>query len=288
MERTRVRTGRQHAAMTFSEYRAINATNWGTLKRMGKSALAYHDGLTAPDKETPAMAAGRLFHTATLEPDRLPLEYAIWDGGRRGTNDYKAFVEQQGTRQIVTAAEYANALAVRDAVHAHKRARRLLRYGRPEVTLQWVDPETHIRCKARLDWLRGDVFTDLKSTTDIDARTFGRTAQRLGYHCQLAFYRMGLLATGHGSAPVRIIAVEADEPHDVAVFTVDEDVLFVGELEVRSLLRRLKDCRRKRRWPGRYPDEVSLEFPTWALPSDSDYSDISDLGIAFEVRGETP
>jgi len=269
---------------THADYALVRAVNWSTLREMQRSPAHYRHRLTTPREDTPAMAMGRLIHTAVLEPDRLPLEYAVWDGGRRGTNDYKAWLAQQGRRQIVTVPEYEKALAIRDAVHAHKVARRLLRYGKAEVPLQWVDPPTRIRCKARLDWLRGDTFTDLKSTTDIDGRTFGRLAQRMQYHCQLAFYRSGLLATGHKPAPVRIIAVEVEDPFEVAVFEVDEDVLFVGELEVRALLHRVKDCRRKRRWPGRYEQEEALDFPEWALASDND---LTDLGIAFEVRGGT-
>ena len=258
---------------SFAEYGAIKAVNWSTLREMGRSPLHYQHRLTTPREDTPAMAAGRLIHAAVLEPDRLSLDYAVWEGGRRSTNAYKAWLEQQGQRQAVTLKEYENALDVRDAVRSHKAARRLLRYGQPEVTLQWVDPITRMRCKARIDWLRGDALIDLKSTGDVDNHTFGRLAARMGYAGQLTFYRMGLLATGHKLAPVRIIAVEVDAPHDVGVFAVDEDVLYAGGLEVHKLLHQVKDCRRKRRWPGRYTDEESLDYPEWALASDSDYTD---------------
>jgi len=157
-------------------------------------------------------------------------------------------------------------------VRAHKVAARILRRGRPEQTLQWVDPVTRIRCKARLDWLCGAAITDLKTTGDVDGFAFGRLAARMGYGDQLAFYRLGLLATGHDLGPVRIIAVEAEPPHDVAVFTVDDDVLEVGAMKVRKLLHQVKTWRSRRRWPGRYPDEESLEYPEWALPASSDYT----------------
>ena len=260
--------------MNFQAYSDLQGVNWSHLKAMAKSPLHYKYGLTTPRPDSPAMRLGRAIHTAVLEPDLFPVEWTLYDGRRAG-NAWTEFAAVNADKGILTVDEYDTVLAVRDAVHSHKVARRLLRGGRSEVTLQWIDPVTRIKCRARLDHLRGNVLTDLKSTKDIDNRSFGRLAANMGYAGQLAFYRLGLVATGHDLAPVRIIAVESSAPHDVGVFSVDEDVLEVGVMEVRKLLHQLKTCRRLRRWPGRYPDEESLLYPEWALPSASDYSDVT-------------
>ena len=262
--------------MNFSAYSDLNGVNYSTLKAMGKSPLHYQHALTVPRADTPAMRLGRAIHTAVLEPDLFPVHWTLYDGRRAG-NVWAEFAAVNADKGILTVEEYDTVLAIRDAVHRHKVARRLLRYGKSEVTLRWVDPVTRIRCKARLDHLRGDALTDLKSTKDIDNRTFGRLAANMGYAGQLAFYRLGLLATGHELAPVRIVAVESVAPHDVAVFTVDEDVLEAGVMEVRRLLHMVKTCRSRRRWPGRYPDEESLEYPEWALPAGSDYTNAIEV-----------
>ena len=259
--------------MNFSDYSDLAGVNYSHLKEMARSPLHYQHRLTAPRTDTPAMRLGRAIHTAVLEPDLFPVHWTLYDGRRAG-NAWTEFAEVNASKGILTVDEYETVLNIRDAVHRHKVARRLLRYGKSEVTLRWVDPVSRIRCKARLDHLRGDALTDLKSTKDIDNRVFGRLAANMGYAGQLGFYRLGLLATGHDIAPVRIIAVESAAPHDVAVFTVDEDILEVGVMEVRKLLHQVKDCRRKRRWPGRYESEESLEFPQWALPADTDYTTI--------------
>ena len=268
--------------MPFADYQAIKAVNFSTLKEMARSPLHYQHRLTTPREDTSRMAFGRAIHTAVLEPDRFPLDYVVFEGPRRAGGVWDEFKAVHAGKTILKLEEYETCLDVRDAVRGHRVARRLLRYGKPEVALQWVDPITRMKCKARLDWLRGDVLTDLKSTGDVENRTFGRLSARMAYHCQLAFYRMGLIATGHKPAPVRIVAVEVDAPHDVAVLAVDEDVLYAGEMEVRRLLRMVKTCRRKRRWPGRYEEEESLDFPEWALAPDTD---LTGLGIHFEVRG---
>ena len=276
---TRDRT-RKHE--THSDYAAAPGVNWSCLKAMQRSPAHYQYRLTHPLEDTPAMRFGRAVHCAVLEPDRFPLDFTTF-AGRRAGNAWAEFAAVNGDKTILTVEDYERALDVRDAVRAHRVARRLLRWGKPEVSLQWVDPETRVRCKGRLDWLApGGVLVDLKTTRDIEARTFGRLAERMSYHCQAAFYRSGLIASGAAPAAVYMIAVEVDEPHDVAAYAVDEDVLEVGLMEVRALLHRVKECRRKRRWPGGYPEVESLDFPQWALASDND---LSGLGIAFQPAG---
>ena len=224
------------------------------------------------------MRLGRAIHAATLEPDVFPLEFVVFDGPRRAGKEWEEFALVNAARTVLKRDEYETALDVRDAVRAHKAARRLLRFGKPEVSIQWTDPQTRIKAKARLDWLApGGVLVDLKSTRDIDARTFGRLATSTGYVQQLAFYRMGLTANGAKDAPVYVVAVEADEPHDVAVFQLDDDVLYAGEEMVRELLAKLKDCRRKRRWPGRYETVQPLDVPPWFFGSRDDELTIMGL-----------
>jgi hypothetical protein len=251
--------------LTFDEYAAIKATNWSTLRAMAISPKHYQYALTTPRPDTPAMRLGRAVHTATLEPDVFPLQWTVYDGRRAG-KVWDEFAAVNADKSILTVDEYETALAIRDAVHAHKSARRLLRYGKPEVSLRWVDKQTRQRCKGRLDWLRGDTLIDLKTSRDVDPHAFGRTAAQLDYHGQLAFYRRGLLATGHNPGPVYIIAVENSGPFDVMVYEVDDDVLAWGDEIVGSLLHQLKVCRKRRSWPGRDSGVQELQYPSWALP----------------------
>lgn len=255
---------------TFPGYRRLRAVNWSTLREMKRSPMHYRYRLEHPPEETPAMRLGRAIHTAVLEPDAFPLEYVVYDGPRRAGAEWQEFALVNAARTILKRDEYETALDVRDAVLGHKLAARLLRRGRTEVTLQWVDPETRIRCKGRLDHLRGDVLTELKSSKDIEARTFGRLAVRMGYVEQLAFYRRGLLATGHAEAPVNIIAVESEPPFDVAVRPLSDDELWAGDEIVGELLAKVKECRRLRRWPGAYPDADALEVPGWYFEDGKD------------------
>ena len=54
-----------------------------------------------------------------------------------------------------------------------------------------------------------------------------------------------------------------------------------GEELVGKLLLQLKNCRKRRTWPGRYSEPTALDFPAYALPSSTD---LTDCGIDFAIR----
>jgi hypothetical protein len=270
--------------MTFAEYVAIGRVNFSTLKEMRKSPKHYLFAVENSRKDTKRLALGRATHTAILEPDNFAVEYAVWRGKRRQGGDWDAFCAANKDRTIVNLAEYAAALGMRDSVRAHPTAGPLLRSGLPEQTLLWTDPETGIECKCRPDWLAtaAGCFVDLKTTADGDRDRFGALSARYGYHIQSAFYRRGLLAHGL-DLPPKIVAVEAAEPYDVAVFAVDEDALYAGDETVGELLRRVAECRASGKWPGRYEVEERLALPSWAFPDEDD----GGLGVVFHEQAET-
>jgi exodeoxyribonuclease VIII len=263
-------------AVPFAEYCTIPAVNWSTLKEMGRSPAHYRYKLTAERTDSAAFALGRATHTAIFEPDRFMLEYVLNDENRN-TNAFKAFKQENLDKTILKTPEYEQALAMRDAVHSHPVAKQYLSDGKPEQVITWLDTETELQCKARLDWLTPDILLDFKTTADLDYRNFRNAVARYEYHCQLAFYSMGLIALQY-ARPVKLLAVEKTKPHDVGVFDITEDMLSVGEERVRLLMRKLVECREKNEWPGRYPEEEALWLPSWALPAESD---LTGLDIAF-------
>ncbi len=251
--------------LPFEDYCAIDAINWSTLKEMHRSPLHYRHRRSTPREDTPRLALGRAIHTAVLEPVRFEDEYAVFAGGRRGTNDYKAFEAENADRTILKREDAELCMAVRDAVHAHRTAVSLLA-GESEVTATWTDERTGLACKARVDHLDGECIVDLKTTSTVDEREFERTAARMLYHGQLAHYRNGI---GGGPNPV-IIAVEIEPPFDVAVFRLSDDAMYAGEMLVEDLLLRVSNCTAEDSWPGRYADEQELTVPEWMMPADED------------------
>ncbi len=268
--------------MVSDEYRAIDAVNWSTLKRMRTSARHYKHGLAAPPEDSDPMRLGRAVHTAIFEPDKFAGQYAIWEGPRRAGKEWTAFEVAAGERTILTLEQAQSVNRTCGAVKSSPLARVYLdRQGMPEHTVQWTDPDTGIPCKCRIDWLTDADVVDLKTSRyAADPHAFARDAFQRGYFHQLAFYKRGLaearLAEVKG-LPIGavIIAVEPTQPHDVAVYRLGARALEAADVEIDEMLTALKVCRDTDNWPGRFSAEAELDWPKWAYPSLDDI-DLSD------------
>jgi hypothetical protein len=270
----------------FNEYRKIGAVNWSSLKMLRDSALHYRHYLETPFKATPAMALGRVAHMLVFEPDQFAAEYVIWEGGDRRGKEWLAFRDAHAGKTIFKPAEIDVAVQIADAVKRHPLVQPYLQDGVFEQSIRWVDEDTGLICKGRPDWLQEKrrTLVDLKTTITADARRFGAQAARLGYHCQLAMYRDGIeTALGWKPEKVCIIAVENEPPHDVGVFQVDEDTLYLARDEVKQLMLQLVACRASDSWPGRYVEEQALYLPAWVYGSD-DESDPETFGLTLQEQ----
>ncbi len=264
--------------MKRTDYDAIDAVNWSSLKHMGDSPLHYRHRLTEPREDTDAMLLGRAVHTACLEPDRFPLDYAVWTGGRRAGKEWDAYCAANEGRDILREQDYLEVCVIRDAVRRHPLAvPYLLAPGPCETGIQWTDEATGLACKGRLDKVAtidgGKVLVDLKTARDIKARVFGSHAAKLGYHAQVAFYFDGLVALGQAPTRAVFVVVENKAPYDVAVYVATEDVLWAGREEYRALLGQLVRCRESDTWPGRYAEEQELVLPAWLYEDTTEADD---------------
>ena len=258
--------------MTFDEYRAIEAVNWSTLVSILDSPKHYQHALKTPKTETAAMRFGRAIHTAILEPQRLLLDCAVWQGGRRDGKKWDEFFNANLGKTIITLAEHTDLLAIGVAVREHPVAADHLLVGEAEFPVVWTDPKTEIACKCRVDWFsdKHAALVDLKSTASTDFDSFGKTSANLKYHAKLAFYMRGLQETGRNPKDCLIISVEQSAPYDVVVFQLDEDVLYFGDKLVSMALNQLAMCRQYGVWPGRSDGIEQLRLPAWHMKHEGD------------------
>ncbi len=209
-----------YPGMPFDEYLAIPAASASALKTVAVCPAK----LGVEREQTAAMRMGSLTHCAILEPDALERRYAPTDLDRRGTKAWDAEALAAGGRELVKRADFDEALAMRDAVHAHATARELLADAITERTLTWTDPETGVPCKARLD-IYSVCPADLKTTADASPHGWGMAAISSGYYLQAAHYLEGCRACGLNADGMPFIVVEKEFPHVVEVYELDPRLL---------------------------------------------------------------
>lgn len=223
-------------------------------------------------RESPALAQGRFvtgrFHspdaTASLilgsavnimllQPE-LERELLITAPAKtRGAKAYAETVAGHPEKLVLTESEIPVANAIADAVRrprtpAARIAHELLLSGEgySEYATTWDETVggVTIPCKCMVDRVRmiagRPVIIELKTTLDPEPEAFRRQAWNLEYHCQAAFNRRGMRRVLGVPAPTLLmVAIRNDEPYEVAVYEVMEEVFQLGTEQIESDLSRL-------------------------------------------------
>lgn len=273
------------------------ASNSGLSVLDEKSAAHYLHWCEHPesDENTEALAFGKAFHMATLEPEKFGDTYVVQPADAPRDLRYLRNAQKPSAatlaaidwwdtweanmagRIALTAMAYDQARFMGQAIRALR-----MRFGavevtcgelfdacQKEVTIYWVDEETGMKCKARVDlWAEDLAFAgDLKSCLDASREAFARAIFRHRYHVQHAHYSDGFRSCG---APLRsfvLFPVEKVAPYVPASWHVDE----MGEergfaIRRRSLLK-LKRCLEADHWPGYTETAEPIQLPAYAFYS---------------------
>ena len=153
--------------VSFEEYLAWPCVNNTLLSHAVRSMAHFHLAEQTPvDEPTESMRFGSLVHAGVLQPESLVVMPPFEDEVRRedgsqyanpkATAAYKQRVAEyeaaNGSKQIVSEAEYERICGIRESLANNDRAvQYLCDNGQVELSLVWEDPDSGIRCKARLD-----------------------------------------------------------------------------------------------------------------------------------------
>jgi hypothetical protein len=269
-----------YVGMSYTEYAAIDAINWSTLRHIRRSPAHMLEEQVHPSAPTAELDFGNAFHCAVLEPERFVKEYApAPDGvGRRSKDDKTkwAEVEKLNPRAtILKAGDWNTVTAMRDAVFAHPTASSFLKGpGKNEVVVVWKDPEFGCLCKSRIDALRewqGWTFlVDLKSCQNAAEFAFGQDAAKYRYHEQAGFYLRGTKALDARERRFVFIAVEKERPFGVCCYEMEMESDAATEHNVRRALAKYVECVANKTWPGYMPGIHPLRLPAWATATIGD------------------
>lgn len=256
----------------FAEYCAWPAVNASTLTGYLSTPLHARHRQTH-GKESSALDLGHALHCALLEPAEFRARYALRfrhekAGSREANRQHVAAMRRRGITEL-TAAQFEQIGGMMVAVLAHSVAGQLVRDTLArELSVAWVDPETGVPCKARLDAITErngrTLIADLKTCRSALPRAFDKELAEYGYHVAAAWYLGGLAALQPGAnRGWAWIAVESAPPHDVVVYQPSQALLQRGWEKARELLALHLACEREQRWPGYSAEPVETDGPRW-------------------------
>lgn len=265
-------------AMTFELYQELPAYNASfladVLNHSPMHARYYRDN---PQPATEAMKFGHLYHAMVLEPDAVAGRYMVAPEvdkrTKRGKEEWADAVDAAAASgmQLVSASDYSTAQAMAAAVHEHMGAGLLLAgKGVAEGVMEWVDPQTGLPCKARLDWWREvGLILDLKTTSDGSPEAFLRSVHKYHYDMRAAFYSAGQIEVFGNPVPFVWLAQEKTPPYAVAAYRATPDMLAVGEVKYSRAMDIVRRCHESGIWPGYGEGEITnLDPAPWAYKNE--------------------
>lgn len=242
--------------------------SFSSLKAFGRSPLAFLDYKLGKKETTPAMRFGTLVHRAILEPERYEATVAVTDH-RRGTNAYKAFVEEHPGMDILKTREAMDIRLIANRVLEHPYAGEMIKqcthYELPFQITQCDVPHRGI-----IDGLGPWFILDLKTTSDVSHNALQRTIWHSKYYMQAAIYDRAACLMGHDPEAYFIVAVESSAPHHVQVVELEPHYVARGHMEWEKLLTEWKQWDGKSRHNLDEGDEAGwqMDAPAYAPPVD--------------------
>lgn len=256
--------------------------SWSRMKNLVPPSTPAHfkAALAAGEERKRHFDLGKVVHALTLGDGD---EFVVVQALNKAKESYDAasydLVSAQRHRDEIYAAgkvpilrhELEAAQKMADAVKAHPIANLVLGDGRPEVSLFWIDPETGVKCRARLDWLpnkhegRRLIVPDLKSAATAAPTEFAKAAANFGYYGQATHYLDGVRTLGLDDDPAFLfVAVEKAAPYLVSVGQfANTDDLRLARRTVDHCRRLYAQCLADDNWPGYGEGINDLALPTW-------------------------
>lgn len=263
-----------HMGLPAEEYHRINAASNSRLTALERSAAHLRAAIEEPREPTDAQEFGTACHFAVLQPDFFTALYLRGPDGPWNKNPWKAEVDamraENPTKHVLRADAFDAIRRIVDNVYAHPAARIALTgtASLTELSCVWLNDDTAIDCKARIDLLNEQIgaTVEFKSALDASDKAFEKAIYNFRYYRQGAMYLDGMSIL-RPDVPWQhhiIVASEKTPPYAVNVFRLRDDAIQAGRDELRPLLRRYAQCITKNEWPAYGTEFKEISLPPWA------------------------
>lgn len=214
------------------------------------SMLALKHAWDNPGEDTDDLLWGRALHCLLYEPGLFEQRYVRWDGGKRYGGAWDDFRADNYGKEPLTAKQWESVLSAAQAFVREPRVQEIIEQGQSEVVV--FRSVAGVQCRGRLDHVSSSrhLISDLKSAVTIAPRQFGHAFYRYFYDLKLGCYRRWFSELSSESWPVSVIALEKEEPWDIAVIPIPDAVLDYGYEKALKVIKRVRQCIESGVWPG--------------------------------------
>lgn len=227
--------------------------------------------LDNPPESKPHFDIGHAAHRLVLGsgPEIVKSPYDAFRSNE--SKAWRAEAESRGA-VVLKEPEWDMVHAMAKVIAAHPLASALFDadHGAPEQSLFWVDVETQVMLRSRLDWLPDTdggrlIVPDYKTTTDLSDGALQKAIAEYGYHQQDDFYRSAVAAHGLAADLAFVFVFQSKKPpYLVRVIGVPATAAALAARQNRRAIDLYAACRAADHWPG-YEDVDYLDLPVWYL-----------------------
>ncbi len=252
----------------YLKWKAVSNTVLVTLRK--RSPLHARYFMDRPFPSTPDQVIGHATHCLALERDSFDSRYIVGpkvDGRTKaGKKAWAEFEDTVNGRCVLTGEQHIVSVKTTEAINTQV-IHKFIRQGEAEVCLVWIDEQTGLLCKGRLDYAHRSraLLIDLKTTRDASPEGFQRAMAKWSYHQQAAFYCDGWKTLTKDDPCFVFLPLEKTPPYAAAAYQVGDDTLLAGRNLYRAAIETYAECLKTDTWPG-YGDKVEmLDIPIYAL-----------------------
>jgi len=257
------------------DYHADSALGSTSLKTLATRTPAHYQHDLKHPKSSAAFDLGTAAHSLILEQDESGIVVIDVDAKRGKVWTDPANAAEAEGKIALTSKEWAQVVAMRDAVMAHPFARGLFTGHEAEQSVFWEEDGLILKCRPDA-WQLGSELIDLKTARDANPNTFGKTAHEYGYHQSAAHYIDGVKAATGEDLPFHFVLVEKTAPYLVSVVELDVEAINIGRQLNDRAKRIYRECLETNTWPG-YPAADLISLPMWAIYQTEELLGISEM-----------
>lgn len=254
--------------MSYEEYAADPGIGSGTAKTFLTSSQLTKDALDGilNKEDRPSYQVGRLAHMMLLEPARFkrqivtegPINPKTGAMYGRNTLAFGAWQEQNPDLTVVEPFLYM----MLDRMPPNVRVIFADKQANAEVSI--FQTLAGVRVKARLDWHRGQIITDLKTIDNVD--DIDGSIRRFRYWFQAGWYRMVARAEFVQCPGWRFVFAEKRPPFRWRIVELDADYLMYADQVADDTLNGIALAQKSGDWTDKEEVLVTASRPVWSLP----------------------